>query len=204
MKDWKYIIRIVGVLAAGIMLFKMTCQFEYSTFIFDLFFFDIIVLFGAAILIWSIMTDLKQFRIERRIIQLLPFFIGLSFTLLICLKTWQINSTFDKPTLLRVYYDGDFNGTRIDFKSDGTYIFDNSAIGLSDFSYGTYRIIDNQILLDKSELENVIKTNRLEIKPKTIEYSEGAKTEDYVFQINKEGNILENVTEFRVVVDNRK
>jgi len=204
MKDWKYIVRIVGVLAAGILLLKMTYHLEYSTFMLDSFFFVIIVLFGVSILIWSIMTDLKQFRIDRRIIQLLPVVLGLGFPLFIYLKVLKINSTFDKPTLIRVYYDGDFNGTGIDFKIDRTYIFDNSVIGLSGFSYGTYRIIDNQIILDKSELENVIKTNRLEIKTKRIEYSAGAKTEDYLFQIDKEGKILENVTEFRVVIDNRK
>ena len=63
---------------------------------------------------------------------------------------------------------------------------------------------ETEVILDRNELDNVIKTNTLEIAPKTIDYSEGAKTEKYVFQIDKEGNVMKNETEFRVVIDNRK
>ena len=115
----------------------------------------------------------------------------------------QINKNFDKPTLIRIYYDGDFNGTGIDFKTDGTYIFDNSAIGMSDYQYGTFTIKGNEITLDKSELDNVIKTNRLEIRPKTIEYSDRTEIENYVYQTDENAEILKSETEFRVVIDNR-
>ena len=204
MKNWKHIIRLIGVLIIGALLLKMTLRFKYSTFMFDLFFYGILAFTGISLLIWSIITDLKQFKKNRNFIKLLPLGIGLILTILIVINNWKINKVFDKPTLLRIYYDGDFNGTAIDFKNDGTYIFDNSAIGLSDFIYGTYQITDNQIILDKTQLDNIVKTNKLRIIPKTINYSEGDKKEDYVFQIDKAGNIMKNQTEFRVVVDNRK
>jgi hypothetical protein len=204
MKNWKYILRIIGILSIGVLLVKMTYQFKYSTFIFDLIIFGILAIIGLFFLTWSIFSDLKQFRINRKIYRLIPITLGVIFTTVILIWNTQINSNFDKPTLIRIFYDGDFNGTGIDFKTDGTYIFDNSAIGMSDYQYGTYEIEGNEITLDKSELDNVIKTNRLEIRPKTIDYSDRTETDNYVYQVNKKGEVLKNKTEFRLVVDNRK
>lgn len=203
MKNWKYIIRLIGILAIGILLLKMTYQFKYSTFMFDLIIFGALSIIGLIFLIWSLLTDLKQFRAERKILSLIPLGLGIVFTTIICIWNVQINSNFDKPTLIRIFYDGDFNGTGFDFKTDGTYIFDNSAIGLSDFQYGEYQINGNQIILDKNILDN-INTNRLEIRPKIIEFSDRTDTVKYVYQIDVNGNVLENATEFRLVIDNRK
>jgi len=203
MKNWKYILRLIGILAIGILLVKMTSQFKYSSFMFDLIFFGILVVIGLIFIIWSIFSDLKQFRIDKRIYNLTPIILGILFTTVIWIWNMQINKNFDKPTLIRIYYDGDFNGTGIDFKTDGTYIFDNSAIGMSDYQYGTFTIKGNEITLDKSELDNVIKTNRLEIRPKTIEYSDRTEIENYVYQTDENAEILKSETEFRVVIDNR-
>ena len=171
---------------------------------FDLIFFGGLSIIGLVFLIWSLFTDLKHFRTEKRIISLIPIGLAIIFTITIWVWNARINSNFDKPSLVRIFYDGDFNGTGIDFKTDGTYIFDNSAIGLSDFIYGTYEINGNRIILDKKTLDNVVVTNQLEIRPKLIEYSDRTETEKYVFQIDENGNLIENSTEFRLVVDNRK
>ena len=204
MNNWKYILRIIGVSTIGILLLKMTYQFKYSTFMLDLIFFGMLSIIGMIFLTWSIFTDFKKFRKNRRISYLIPLGIGVIFTTIIWIWNIQINSNFNKPTLVRIFYDGDFNGTGIDFKTDGTYIFDNSAIGLSNFQYGTYKIIGNKITLDKNKIDNVIKTYQLEIRPKKIEYSDSTKTENYAYQVNEKGKILRNETEFRVVIDNRK
>ncbi len=115
---------------------------------------------------------------------------------------WRNESDLNKPTLVRVFYDGDFNGTGIDFKTDVTYIFDNFAIGLSDFTYGTYKIEGQKITLDKNEIENVIKTNLLEIKDikeNGVDYLAG----EYLFQIDQNGSEMKTAIKFRVVEDNR-
>jgi hypothetical protein len=202
MKNWKYIIRVIGILTIGLLLVKMTYQFKYSTFMFDLIFFGGLTIIGLVFLIWSLFTDLKHFRTEKKTISLIPIGLAIIFTTTIWIWNVRINSNFDKPTLVRIFYDGDFNGTGIDFKTDGTYIFDNSAIGFSDFTYGEYEINGNVITLDRNGLDN-INTNRLEIRPKLIEYSDRTETEKYVYQIDENGNLIENTTEFRLVVDNR-
>ena len=169
---------------------------------FDLIFFGGLTIIGLVFLIWSLFTDLKHFRTEKKTISLIPIGLAIIFTTTIWIWNVRINSNFDKPTLVRIFYDGDFNGTGIDFKTDGTYIFDNSAIGFSDFTYGEYEINGNVITLDRNGLDN-INTNRLEIRPKLIEYSDRTETEKYVYQIDENGNLIENTTEFRLVVDNR-
>jgi hypothetical protein len=204
MKNWKYIIRVIGILTVGLLLVKMTYQFKYSTFMFDLIIFGGLSIIGLIFLIWSLLTDLKHFRAKKEIFSLIPIGLAITFTAIIWIWNVQINSNFDKPTLVRIFYDGDFNGTGIDFKADGTYIFDNSAIGLSDYVYGKYEINGNRIVLDKNNLDNVVVTNQLVIRPKVIEYSDRTETDNYVYQIDEEGNVLKNATEFRLVVDNRK
>jgi hypothetical protein len=171
---------------------------------FDLIFFGGLSIIGLIFLIWSLFTDLKHFRIGKKTFLLFPIGLAIIFTTIILIWNAQINSNFDKPTLVRIFYDGDFNGTGIDFKTDGTYIFDNSAIGLSNYFYGEYEINGNRIILDKNNLDNVVMTNQLEIRPKTIEYSDRKEVENYVYQIDKKGNVLKNETQFRLVVDKRK
>ena len=204
MKNWKYIIRVIGILTIGLLLVKMTYQFKYSTFMFDLIIFGGLSIIGLTFLIWSLFTDLKHFRAKKKTFSLIPIGLAIIFAAIILIWNVQINSNFDKPTLVRIFYDGDFNGTGVDFKTDGTYIFDNSAIGLSDYVYGKYEINGNRIVLDKKTLDNVVLTNQLEIRPKVIEYSDRTETDKYVYQIDEKGNILKNATEFRLVIDNRQ
>ncbi len=134
---------------------------------------------------------------------LIGLILGVLFIGLITGLNWKNKSEFNKPTLIRAYYDGDFNGTSIDFKTDGTYIFDNHSIGLSEYVYGKYKINGQSISLDRNEIDNVIKTDILEIKDITengIDYLAGT----YILQIKSNGNEIEQATKFRVVKDNRK
>lgn len=204
MKNWKYILRLIGILTIGLLLVKITYQFKYSTFVFDFIIFGILLLIGIIFLIWSLFTDLKQFRTDKKLLYLIPLGLGIAFTSIIWIYNFQINANFNKPTLIRIFYDGDFNGTGIDFKTDGTYIFDNSAIGQNDYLYGEYKISGNRIILDKGNLDNVVVTNQLEIQPEIIKHPDRTEVQNYVYQTDKRGNVLKNETKFRLVLDNRK
>ena len=103
-----------------------------------------------------------------------------------------------------IFHDGDFNGTGVDFKTDGTFVFDNSAMGFSNYMYGRYNISGNKITMNVENLDNVIKTKYLEIQPRTIENMDGNETENYVFQVDEAGSVLIGETDFRVIVDNRR
>ncbi|MDR6302282.1 hypothetical protein [Mesonia maritima] len=166
------------------------------------FFFLGVALFGFIFWLWTIFRDYKQYKATEQIKFLIGPLIGIIFLITIFGINWKNESDLNKPTLVRAFYDGDFNGTGIDFKTDGTYIFNNSAIGLSDYTYGTYKISGQKITLDKNEIDNVIKTNLLEIKDvkeNGVDYLAG----EYLFQIEPNGNEIKRATKFRIVVDNR-
>lgn len=95
---------------------------------FDGIIFGGIALIGIAYWIWSTTKDIKQYKQTKSNRFLIGAILGILFIGLIIGLNWKNNSEFNKPTLVRAYYDGDFNGTSIDFKTDGTYIFDNHAI----------------------------------------------------------------------------
>jgi hypothetical protein len=181
----------------------MTYDFQYSNFIFDEIIFQILAAIGTIILIWSLLTDVKQFFDKKTKTSIIPIIFGIMFTSIIWVWNIQIEANFNKPSLLRIYYDGDYNGTSIDFKKDGTYIYDNFAIGFSNFVYGTYIINGNIITLDDNSLDN-ISTKQLKIISKEVEYAHGKEMEKHVYQTDTNNVIVENTTEFRLILDNRE
>ena len=67
-----------------------------------------------------------------------------------------------------MFYDGNYNGTGIDFKTGGTFIFDDAAIRVSEDQYRTYRITGDRIVIDKKGLNNVALSSVLEVREKEI------------------------------------
>ena len=202
MTNKKHIFRSIIITGIGIYLTYKIYQFRFSNFVFDYILFLGIVTIGLLFWFWTIFKEYKKYKSTKKLKHLIGSFIGLIFLITIFGINWKNESDLNKPTLIRVYYDGDFNGTSIDFKKDGTYIFNNSAIGLSDYSYGTYEINGKRIVIDKNEIDNVIKSNFLEIKDikeDKVDYLAGK----YLFQIEPSGAEIKRATKFRVVVDNR-
>jgi len=202
MKNRNHILRIVITVFIGLLIIYKTYQFKYSDFVFDGIIYSVIAIIGLIIWVIILYKDWILFRKSKQANYLINGIIGGIFLITVFGINRIINKNFDKPTLLKVFYDGDYNGTGIDFKTDGTYIFDNFCLG-SNYEYGTYEINGNKITLDKYEIDNVIKTNQLEIRPKIIEYVDQTKTENYIYQVNEQGEILRNKIEFRIVIDNR-
>lgn len=199
MKDQYYFVRLVGVLTVGLLLLKFTYNFKHFSFIFDLLIFRFVAAIGLSFLVWSLFTDLRKNKLSENTSRIIPAILGFIFIVIIWTWNSKINQDFTKPTLLSIYYDGDYNGVGIDFKKDGTYIFDNSAIGMSDYLYGTYAIDGKKITLDKKEIDNIIKSRHLEIRPNTIGYVDSTNIEYAVFQIDNEGHLMKNELKFRVI-----
>lgn len=193
-------IRLILILLIGGLLTYFVFQSQFKTFFFDSIIELGLAIIGIIIFIWTITTDFKIYKVEKKIknfaltiLCLMISFLCMTFHIL------TINK-FNKQTLLKVYYDGDINGTGIDFKTDGTYIFENSAIGLSDYFYGKYKIIENKITLDKDKFDNLTNLKYLEIRESKIENN---PTELYLYQIDSLGNLIDNSDKFRVTIDNR-
>ncbi len=193
-------LRIVLTAILGAILMNSVFQFKYSDFIFDILTFGVLGTLGITLGILIIRIDWVIYKKTSHKKYLVSSILWAVILFSMVLINWKIESDFNKPTLLKIFYDGDFNGTGIDFKLDGTYIFNSFCLG-SSYQYGKYQIEGDKIILDKSEIENIIKTSFLRVLPPSLE----ARNEDhYVYQINENGAILENVTKFRVVEDNRE
>lgn len=192
-----YKIRLITFAVIGILITLFTFRFKYKNGIFDdeIYFVFIVII----IILWVvfIVFDFKQFRKKKNIKYFTTFLIGIAFLSLNIYVKQRIQFVLDKPTLLRVFYDGDFNGTGFDFKTDGTYIYDDWAIGFSDYKYGKYSISGNTITLDEYLGNEIVVSKRLEIKHAEIEELY------YLYQTDSKGEIFQNNTKFRVVIDNR-
>lgn len=185
----------------------------YKTASDDFFFDGVIFLFigiiGLSFFIWAIRKDFQEFKETKKSSSYLPTFTGLAFILTISGLHLYQDSKINSPTLVRAFYDGDFNGFSIDLKENGNYVMANgSGLGQSYF-YGTYTINDSIVTLDKSNIDQVISTNKLVIRTVTNIYEqdtiEGEDTTytDWIFQIDRNGKELNTGFHFRVTDDNR-
>lgn len=198
------ILRLILIFLVGGFLTYLTYKSKYQTFFFEAIIWGGLILVGLMIFLWTIIKDFQQFKTERRLVNFALTFLTLLFTIIILTIEIRNKNDFNKPTLLKVFYDGDYNGTGIDFKTGGTYIFDNSAIGLSDYTYGTYEIKGNKLTLDRNKIDNLTELKYLELKEKEIDYQNVVKKELYLYQVNKNGEIIDRANEYRVTIDNRK
>lgn len=197
------IFRLILILLIGGYLTYLTYSFQFRTFFADAIIWFFLIVVGALIFIWTIFKDYKKYKVDKRIKSFELTFLCLTLTSTIFIVEFNIQKNFNKPTLIKVFYDGDNNGTAIDFKKDGTYIFDNSAIGLSDYTYGTYEIIGNIITLDRDQIDNLTNLKHLKIDEKQINYQDKTKKELYLFQVDTNGREIDRTMEYRVTIDNR-
>lgn len=178
----------------------------------DDFFLDGVILLliafvGLLIFIWTIFKDSKEFKTSQKLTSFLPTSIGLLFILTNIGLFYYLDSKTNSPTLISGFNDGGFNGFSVDFKTDGNYVMANgSGLGQSYF-YGTYTLKDSIITIDKSDIDNCIKTNKLVIRtenyfPKDSIALTKSKA-NYITQIDNNGNEIDKEFRFRVTADNR-
>jgi hypothetical protein len=194
-------IRLILILIIGGLLTYFAYQSQFKTFFFESIIELGLILLGIAIFIGTLFSEIKNYKKNRQLKTLALTILCIIFTFIIAIFHIRTQINFNKPTLLKVFYDGDFNGTGIDFKTDGTYIFDNSAIGISDYFYGTYKITNDRITMDKDQFDNLTNLKYLEIREGKTENN---ATDLYLYQIDSLGNLIDNLQEFRVTIDNRK
>jgi hypothetical protein len=178
-------------------------------FIFDFFAFLFIGGLGFGFHIWTAFKDNKEYTISQNLTSYLPTFTGIIFIGIIFSMTYFQDKKKNAPSLLTAFYDGGYNGFSIDLKENGNYIMENgSGLGGNNF-YGTYTISDSIVTLDKSNIDNVITTNKLVIRnspyflpldsTKTVDKTKA----NYITQIDKNGIEFDTEFRFRVTQDNR-
>jgi len=197
-------IRLILIFLVGGALIYFTHKSKYQSFFFDAVISMFLFFLAGILLLWSVVKDLKNYQSNKQLLNFATTMTAVLFALIIMVMEHNINKNFDKPTLIEVFYNGDYNGAGIDFKTDGTYIFDISALGLTNFQYGTYKISGDKIVIDKINLDGVVVTNLLEVRNQQVQYQDSTRSELYLYQVSNTGVVIDNTFEFRVVVDNRR
>ena len=178
---------------------------------------DIIILFTIGILslvffLWTIRLDIREYKTTRLKNNFISTLIGF-IMILINIGYYQYqNIKFKSPTLIKASNDGILGIYSLDLKVNGEFIITNSDFLNASYThfYGTYSIIDSIITLDKSNIDNVIKTKKLVIKSMKISSEKGiSKNKDdlinleFISLIDNKGNEI-NTDLFLKVKDYRK
>ena len=201
------ILRIILLTIFGTWFAYKLYQTAQDDFFLDGIILLVIAFVGLLIFIWTICKDRKEFKASQKLTSYLSTFIGLLFILTNIGVFYYQDSKTNAPTLISGFYDGGFNGFSVDFKKDGNYVMANgSGLGQSYF-YGTYTLKDSIITIDKSSIDNCIKTNKLVIRTESYYQKDSIdlikSKANYITQIDDKGNEIDREFRFRVTEDNR-
>ena len=199
------ILRYLLAPAFGLLFLKTLISSYQEDFLFDFVIFSVIGTLFLIPFIATIREDYKDFLQTKKIGGFFSTFIGSIMIVFASGFYLTKENAINSPTLLRAFYDGDYNGVSIDLKSNGDYIIANGSGLGQNYFYGTYVLADSIIVLDKKRIDNVIKSDHLVIRSIEQDYEEASgKFIDYIYQIDGEGGNLNSELRFRIVTDSRK
>jgi hypothetical protein len=203
-------IRIAILLVLGTGFAYKLYKSTESSFFLDEFMYFFIGLLGFGFLSWTILKDTEEHQITKKITSYLPTLTGITYIIMILgINSYQKKTT-NAPTLLKAFYDGGYNGFSIDLKENGNYIMANGSGLGEDYFYGTYSILDSIIILDNSNVDNFLSSNKFVIRnskyfPLLDSIKElHLKKANYITQIDTNGKEIDTQIRFRIIEDNRK
>ncbi|MBI3235346.1 MAG: hypothetical protein HYZ42_15140 [Bacteroidetes bacterium] len=200
MKRTDKIWRLTPTLTLGLFLNYKLIKDADDEFIFDGIVLGSLLIVFLFALLWTNIKDSKEYKQTKSKLSFIPTLSGLLVIVSLIVSNYLLKSRDNSPVLIQAGYDGGFNGAWFDFREDGTYKFANSGgIGATYFR-GTYTLKDSMIILDKSNIDIVIKTHNLVIR-KII--NQDSTTELLLYQINDRYEIVDKQFVFTVNEDNR-
>ena len=163
----------------------------------DVFLLMLIIPTSFILFLVTIMKEITAFR-KQRLLQNFTFTIlFVALMMIAVLKTISVENNFEKPSLLKA----EFEDGSIDFKTDRDYIVKTSSLAGSSYVYGKYSLADNKLILDKSNIFNIVVSDILEIS--NCEKAIDKDTADCLLQIDRNGQIITTNYAFRITIDNR-
>lgn len=175
---------------------------SYSeTFLFDPIVFWLMGVIGLFIGMMVAIKDFKQYKLEGNKMEFLPTSVGCFFLIIIGCLYFFISYRINAPTLISAYRVDGIDGFCIDLKENGRFVIANGGgIGLN-YTHGRYTLNDSIVNLDRTDMENGLKTTTLKICKTTEQgYS---PYDEFIVQIDQYGNEVGDYN-YRVTEDNRK
>jgi len=184
----------------GYLLIHLVHQLIFTSGFSELFLF-MFILVALPTWLWIANLDIIKYVATKQIRFLFSTLIGVISILWAVIIYQQVYEVREKPSLLRVYYDGDFNGVGIDFKKNGRFVLDDWAVGISEYSYGSYKISGDTLWLYPDKEIRFQDIHTLIIEPESYSGEDSLDLENYAYPLVKSDRWN---TEFRVVEDNRE
>jgi len=183
--------RSILVIVVGTVTMYQFIKHAYYWTILDVFIDIILGIVTIACFAWVVYKDLKEYKSTTSESIYKPGVIVGIF--IISFITAEIILSFrdNSPVVLTADAKDDLSGASIDFRKDGTYKLSSYSIFGADFFRGNYTIKDSIIALDKSDIDGIIKSNRLVIR--TGNYGRDKKE---IYQLDAQSNVLTNAPVF--------
>jgi len=163
--------------------------------VFQEFFYGFVMLMFLLFFGFAVHKDYKKFKISKSLESYLPSIVGFLILISFGITGLLLNMRDHSPIIIQAGYDGDFNGAWFEFREDGTYKFvDHTGIS-ADITRGNYQIKDSIILLDKTEIGNVVNSNKLAIREENYMDSTKIKT---LYQIDKNHSVINKNFKFLI------
>jgi hypothetical protein len=186
------------ILAAGWLLsYRLIRQADHD-FIFDVEINSGLSVMALGLLLWIMLKDRREYIRSRTMTAFIPGALGLLTGIGLLTILFLLQQRDKSPSSLYcVSKIVDFNGASIDFREDGTYKLTSWCLG-ADYYRGSYTRQDSMITLDKSAIEKVIESNKLLVRQdgETDRLGNPGRS---VYQIDREGRIIESAVDFRVL-----
>lgn len=156
---------------------------------------------SISIYIWTIVNDRRAYLKSKSLTEFLPTAIGAVCIIAMCLTTlffnWQDNV---KSFLFCEASDNDLTYISIDFKENGRYIIHERFFDENNYR-GKYTFKDSIIYIEHSEMNNIIHSERLLVRPEIYIRDLDSLSKDTlyytkIYQIDKNGKVIQNALSF--------
>ena len=197
MKKSSSILVLSLLVITGIYYLYFSIKNADNTFIFDGIIYFLLILLFIVFFTITFKNDFKNFKVSKNYKSFLFTTVGVLMIFINIVCQLYLSSRDDSAIILKAFYDGDYNGSSLEFREDGMYKFSNgSGLGES-IQRGSYSINDTVITLDKTNIDNVIQSKSLLLR-------KGLNGADIkILQVDNNFNLIHKATEFRVVYDKR-
>lgn len=192
-------IREIAILALTIIIFYKIYQSQFEYSMLDIFVWAALFILGFTLFLRTIYKESKVFAKEKKWYNFRITFICVLITGLATGFQAYVNSIFAKPSLLVADYYSEYLEATIDFKQDGSFIFDAGRLGDGRYVHGQYTMNGNSFIL-KNDINYIIYTKRLDV----VEFQNfEQKGGTFLVQVDNNLKINETALKIPVIFDNR-
>ncbi|MEO6455527.1 MAG: hypothetical protein ABIN97_15715 [Ginsengibacter sp.] len=193
-------LRLLPITIIGVLLNKAIIKRFDGQEKFVLFVISVIAVFYLFAFLWTLYKDRKIYMKTQSKLSFIPTIIGIIFIISFFVTNVVAAARDKSPVLIFASYQNDFNGAWFEFREDGTYKYAN-IFGLVGVTYtrGKYTLKDSLIELDTNKLDDTIESSLLAIRKEVYD-----TTQQVMYQINHQHNVIDKSTEFVVSIEKPK